>query len=300
LKLETGFVEYFPGDEESNIILTAPHGGREYSNDYSKSNNFLIPKRMAGCEGVKGEKGVNWDGCIYKHDPDCKDSKKCKAVTLTDTNTIEILEHAANEIKREMNGKRPHVIISKLRRSRMDPNRDILGAAQGNNLAIQVYNEFHAAINHAKQKVKRGLLIDFHLQAHHQNETNELGFLLSKYNLNKDKINVYETGFRALATRKHLDKDFVLGSKSLGAFFQDAGYEAMPSPKHKSPGIIPGEWKYFNGGFITRCHGSRFGGEIDAVQIEFPTELTKSAEVVEKLGKTTGKVIAAFYTSWYQ
>ena len=49
-------------------------------------------------------------------------------------------------------------------RSRMDPNLDILGGAQENPLAIQVYKEFHAAINLAKQKVKTGLLLDFHIQ----------------------------------------------------------------------------------------------------------------------------------------
>ena len=46
----------------------------------------------------------------------------------------------------------------------MDPNMDILGGAQENPLAIQVYKEFHAAINLAKQKVKTGLLLDFHIQ----------------------------------------------------------------------------------------------------------------------------------------
>ena len=41
---------------------------------------------------------------------------------------------------------------------------DIIGGAQGNDLAIQVYKEFHAAINLAKEKVQTGLLLDFHLQ----------------------------------------------------------------------------------------------------------------------------------------
>ena len=49
-------------------------------------------------------------------------------------------------------------------RSRLDPNREILEAAQGNNLAIEVYKEFHASITHAKQRVKRGLILDFHGQ----------------------------------------------------------------------------------------------------------------------------------------
>ena len=46
----------------------------------------------------------------------------------------------------------------------MDPNREILEAAQGNSLAIRVYREFHASINHAKKRVKQGLILDFHGQ----------------------------------------------------------------------------------------------------------------------------------------
>ena len=47
-------------------------------------------------------------------------------------------------------------------RSRLDPNREDLQAAQGDPSALRAYKEFHSAINHAKSLVKRGLLIDFH------------------------------------------------------------------------------------------------------------------------------------------
>ena len=68
-----------------------------------------------------------------------------------------------------------------------------------------------------------------------QNAT-QLGFLISKKPLNNGKFNVHETGFRSLVRRKHLDKSFVLGPKSLGAFFEKAGYAAVPSPRHPGPG----------------------------------------------------------------
>ena len=66
----------------------------------------------------------------------------------------------------------------------------------------------------------------------------QLGYLISKKHLNDGKFNVYETGFRALVKRKHLGKSFVLGPKSLGAFFENAGYAAVPSPKHPGPGKL--------------------------------------------------------------
>ena len=66
----------------------------------------------------------------------------------------------------------------------------------------------------------------------------QLGYLISKQHLNDDKFNVYETGFRSLVKRKHLGKSFVLGPESLGAFFEKAGYAAVPSPKHPGPGNL--------------------------------------------------------------
>jgi len=290
IKYKTGFVEYIPGHKSSNIILTAPHGGLMEEDS--------IPLRMDGCKGTKGKKGVSSDGCIYKHDKSCQDLKACKVATATDGNTIKILKLAADEIGRIMNGKRPHVIISNLRRSKLDPNREILEAAQGNTLAKKVYREFHSAINDAKKTVKTGLIFDFHGQQN-QNAI-QLGYLISKDPLNKGEFSVADTGFRALVKRKNLDKNknFVLGNNSLGAFFEDAGYAAVPSNKNKKPG----DYKYYRGGFITRCHGSRYDekSEIDAVQLEFPKELRLGGKKkLEALGKATGEVIARFYKHWY-
>ena len=49
-----------------------------------------------------------------------------------------------------------------LPRKYLDPNRNISEAAQGNEFAKSVYKEFHEAIEDAKLKVERGLLIDIH------------------------------------------------------------------------------------------------------------------------------------------
>ena len=46
-----------------------------------------------------------------------------------------------------------------------------------------------------------------------------------------------ETSFRALVTRRKLDKNLLLGNESLGAFFEKAGYPAVPSPT-RSPGLV--------------------------------------------------------------
>ena len=48
--------------------------------------------------------------------------------------------------------------------------------------------------------------------------------------MNEGEFDPLETSFRSLVTRKNLDKSFFLGNESLGAFFEEAGYPAVPSP----------------------------------------------------------------------
>ena len=65
----------------------------------------------------------------------------------------------------------------------------------------------------------------------------EIGYLISKDPLNQREFDVKETSFRALVTRRKLDKNLILGNESLGAFFEEAGYPAVPSPS-RSPGCV--------------------------------------------------------------
>lgn len=65
----------------------------------------------------------------------------------------------------------------------------------------------------------------------------EIGYLISKDPLNQREFDVKETSFRALVTRRKLDKNLLLGNESLGAFFEEAGYPAVPSPT-RSPGFV--------------------------------------------------------------
>ena len=57
-----------------------------------------------------------------------------------------------------------------------------------------------------------------------------MGYLISKKPLNEGKFDVLETSVRALVKRRNLDKSFFMGNQSLGAFFEEAGYAAAPSP----------------------------------------------------------------------
>ena len=65
----------------------------------------------------------------------------------------------------------------------------------------------------------------------------EIGYLISKEPLNEKEFDPVKTSFKAIVNRLNLDKSFFLGNQSLGAFMEEAGYPAVPSPD-RSPGNI--------------------------------------------------------------
>ena len=93
-------------------------------------------------------------------------------------------------------------------------------------------------------------------------------------------------------------EEFLFGEKSLGSLFESAGYKAVPSPRQP----YPGKDKYYRGGWITQIHGSRDGGVIDAVQLEFPTEIRTEATDEERtvFGEKLAENIERFQSLYYK
>ena len=60
------------------------------------------------------------------------------------------------------------------------------------------------------------------------------------------------------------------------------GFQAVPSPQNKK--VKPDVVKYFSGGFtVTKC-GSKDGGDIDGIQIEFSKNSAQNGEKVQEIG----------------
>jgi len=244
-------VTYTPGD--INLILTVPHGGKE------KPGTF---RRQDGCK--------NNNVCEFPGGKSCE--KVCKVSVYKDSETQSIGETVLEHFK-NLTGRSPHLIMSNLHRSVMDPNREIEEAAQGNKRAMSAYNEFHNKIKAVKKSFgkKPGLLIDIHGQAHKKNET-EIGYLIKPADLNSGKYTKGKLSIKALVSRNKETaelKDFICGNRSLGALFDQTEYQSVPSPKKPSPG----KDKYFNGGYITSTYGSWDGGLVDAIQLEIQGEV---------------------------
>jgi len=193
--------------------------------------------------------------------------------TVMDLYTLE-MARAVFDAVHDYTGRYPHVIISHLRRTKLDPNRDITEAAQGNQYAEQAWHEYHGFIDSAKADVTRefgkGFYVDLHGHGHDLARL-ELGYLLSSsvLELTDAQLDQYasQSSIRAIAGQSSLSfSELIRGEQSLGTLFHKSGYLSVPSEYYPDPG----GYSYFSGGYSTKQHGSRYGGTISGVQIEMP------------------------------
>ena len=228
------YVEYIAGDLP--IIITAPHGGS------------LVPTEIPDRTGT----GIT---------------------TVRDSNTEELVRTIGNVFANRVGG-RPHIIIMRLRRTKIDANREIVEATQGNRLAGRAWIEFHSFTEAAVQAVidqhATGFYIDLHGHGHAIPRL-ELGYLLSSGTLALPDATLDTETFESQSSIRTLSRssaasfvEILRGATSLGALFEAQGFPSVPSPAAPSPGNA----EYFNGGYNTDRYGSRRGGPISGVQIE--------------------------------
>lgn len=185
---------------------------------------------------------------------------------MTDVYTTELTRAIRSELF-QLTGQYPTIAINNLDRSKLDANRDIDEAAFGVAEAEAAWYEFHQCIDTAKAAMgqDKGLFFDIHGHGHEMVWA-ELGYLVSASELNSgDPIDPATTSIRHLASVANTDFENLLrGPDSFGAYLEEEGYAAVPSPTN--PG--PGSNSYFSGGYNTERHGSNNGGLIDGIQIE--------------------------------
>ena len=169
-------------------------------------------------------------------------------------------------------------MYNRLKRSKLDANREINEATLNVPDAIKAYRDYAKFINKAKSSIRgRGLLLDIHGQAHEQQRT-ELGYLIYGSQLNKGVFNAEKTSIRSLGkfwcrSNSLCFKEFIRGYRSLGFFMNQEGLRAVPSPQEPASNKA----SYFSGGYTVKTYGSRYAGDIDAIQMEFPSTLRTKA-----------------------
>jgi len=238
-----GYVEYIPGDLP--LILSAPHGGDLCPDE--------IPDRIYGSIG------------------------RCSS-TGSDTNTLPLITTIRSAFF-ESTGHTPHIILLRLARPKLDANREIVEAAQGNSFAENTWSEYHGFVDVAKDTISKefgfGLYMDMHGHGHDIPRI-ELGYLLSKTDLQTSGLNlphmIDKSSFKKLseislasAPSSTSFTDIIRGPKSLGTLLEERAIRAVPSGPDPAP---VGDQKFFSGGYSTGRHGSKHGGVIDGVQFE--------------------------------
>ncbi len=247
------------------IVITAPHGGRETPSD--------IPDRTWG-------------------------------TTVMDTNTDELAYLLADAFEART-GERPHLVVLHLRRTKLDANRAIQEAAQGNPTAERAWREFHHWTETALERVEadhgEGIYIDLHGHGH-EFQALELGYMITTADLNRSDAELDESwaveksalrSWVARTGRSH--SELIRGETSLGALFEAEGYPSVPSPLNPTP---PGA--FFSGGYNTGRHSCRGGEPICGFQLEVNQDVRfnrpwgTAAENMAAFAEAHARVIEAF------
>ena len=207
-------------------------------------------------------------------------SNRTYGVSVTDSNTIELGMAIRNYFFTNFNV-RPYLVINNLKRTKLDANRDIVEAAQGNLYAERAFNEFHHYIDSARQEIinnfNTGFLLDIHGHGVNPDGFYDMrtwiGYLLTGDELdNSDNyidqnISANNTSiYSLLNTSNETLSNLIRGPQSLGSLFENNFYTALPSISSPSPEGM----RYFSGGYNTFLYGTNRSFDFNAIQLEFP------------------------------
>jgi hypothetical protein len=199
------------------------------------------------------------------------------AVLLNDPGSLQFGRELVQALA-ERTGRQPYLVINHLARSKLDPNRSLSLGAQGDPGAVAAWRAYHDAIQRAAGFASQpcGWAVYFDLHSNGRPDPRvEFGYGLTVDDLDRtdealaDRQYAVRSNLRTLATFGRLDfPDLVRGEGSLGGLIEAHGYSVAPSPDNPVP-----QADYFDGGLSVVLHGSRYGGSVDAVQIEAPYSL---------------------------
>lgn len=195
-------------------------------------------------------------------------------VTVLDNNTHELAELIAKVVEKRFGG-RPYLVAARFERRFIDANRPETGAFESEQ-AKPYYRAYHQALENftkeVQKKWKRGLLLDIHGQG-----TFRDALVRGTNNGKTVELLIQRHGRAAL-----------IGSKSLFGRFAGAGYKVVPPVDSEEL-----EDRRYSGGYIVRTYGSHQGNGIDAIQLEFGSELRRTANLA-KTASVLGEALEHF------
>jgi N-formylglutamate amidohydrolase len=173
--------------------------------------------------------------------------------TERDNNTAELAELVAGKIHDRL-GAKPFVIIAKFERKYIDANR-VHSAAYESAEAKPYYDVYHQTIEAGAGKIRQswrgGLLLDIHGQGA------EIDTIFRGT----------DNGKSVTALQQRFGRQALTGAKSILGQLAAKGYNIDPG------GVANDRERRYTGGYTTRTYGSEHGGSLDAIQLEFGTNL---------------------------
>ena len=218
--------------------------------------------------------------------------------TGRDLNTMDLTRRIASALQR-LTGKRPYVAINHLRRIKLDPNREIVEAAQGSRYSEFAWHQYHTWIDMARDEITKkygtGLLLDIHGHSHEIKRV-EVGYMLNSSDLNRSDSQLDATQYITKSSIRHLGttsplrfSQLVRGDDSLGQIMVRNGLRAIPSKAEPRPENDP----FLSSGYTLQRHG-RDSGTFNAIMLEHDSEVRSSATSREAYANALAKSVVEF------
>ncbi|MEI6263860.1 MAG: hypothetical protein WCP74_02080 [Sphingobacteriia bacterium] len=230
--------------------------------------------------------------------PDSIATRACPGITtVTDSYTIELAKTIDSVFMADY-GKHPSLIITHLKRSKLDQNRPLPEANCNNEQTVAIWNRFHNSIDTALQLASKQwpqtLYIDLHGHGH-ANQRLELGYLLTDDELrNPATILPAKTSIASLiASTKMSAEELLTGKNAFGTIIASKGIPAVPSMQDKAPTSTE---SYFDGGYNTKRYTSTSTyPNVFGWQIESNKEVRFSATQRSVFAKALAAAVMEYY-----
>ncbi len=198
--------------------------------------------------------------------------RTCPGITTSiDLKTIE-MANAIDSVCRVDYGFQPYLVISYLKRIKLDQNRDLPEATCSNSTITGIWNNYHLSIESFITKITAkyplALFIDLHGHGHTKQRL-ELGYLLTGSELRNPASIVPSSAslYNLLQQNTLLQINQLLtGPNAFGTLMENRAIPSVPSQQDPAPLVTD---LYFDGGYNTQryCSGTYpkvFGWQIES------------------------------------
>lgn len=181
--------------------------------------------------------------------------RACPGITtVTDSYTIELV-NAIDSICKADYGFQPYLVISYLKRIKLDQNRDFPEASCSNSALYSYWKNYHESIDTCISKIiasyPQCLFIDLHGHGHTKQRL-ELGYLIDGNSLRNPGTIVSSTTsvYHLLQHNNSLTiTQLLTGVNAFGTTMTSNGFAAVPSAQIPSPDVAD---PFFDGGYNTQ------------------------------------------------